>query len=572
MKINFPIGVDDFRNLRQCDLTYIDKTHLAMEIIDHPGRTVMLIPRPRRFGKSLNLSMLRYYFERSEPPDKENRASLFQGLRIWEAGGPYRKHLGRYPVIALSFKGVKQDTAEGAIAALKEKVQRAYDYHHGYLLPGLQEHEKERYAAILKGTADDTQYATGLLHLCKYLQRQSGEQTLVLLDEYDEPLHSAYLYGYAARFLPFYRTLLSELLKDNPYLWKGVLSGILRVARESIFSDLNNLGVYTLLRPQFNTCYGFTEPEVVSLLARLGRPELLSPIRTWYNGYVFGGVTVYNPWSVMSFLDSAGEEPRGYWTRTSSNDLVKDQLRSRAVMLQPIFEDLLAGGSVEREVAEDTALSQLASDEGTLWSLLVFTGYLKAEKIGPPIEDGPTHYRLSIPNREIREIFVTTFKSWLDQMLQQGGGGVERLKLALFSGDDEGVQAQLQTFVTNVLSYHDVAQPPEQVYHAFLTGLLAALEPGYQVRSNREAGAGRPDVQIFPVRPGGPGVALELKVATPGKRTPQKALEQGLAQIRSKGYTAELLARGAQPIQCYAVAMRGKQVWVKRGGRAASGR
>jgi hypothetical protein len=566
--LHFPVGIDDFRMLRSVGGEYVDKTHLIRELLDKPATQILLLPRPRRFGKTLNLSMLRYYFER--PPAGEDRAPLFEGLSIWGAGERYRAHFGRYPVISISFKGVKQDSAEACLAAMRHKLQLLYQEHRALLDDGaLLDEERLIFRAILEGRAEESQYGTALLQLSKYLHRQSGQPVVLLFDEYDEPIHAAYLCGYEDKLLPFYRTLLTEALKGNPHLFKGILTGILRVARESIFSGLNNPGVYTLLRSEFATCFGFTEQEVVRLLEKMGQPELLTPIRAWYNGYLFGGVTIYNPWSLMCFLDSQDKELRAYWLGTSSNDLVREQLVRRALELQPDLEDLMAGGSIERPLEEHTPLGELASSQGVLWSLLVFSGYLKAEKFSRGPMEGPG-YRLSIPNREVREVYRQTFQGWLDRHLGGTGGGVERLKRALFTGDEEALGEQLQRFVTDVLSYHDtpaMQAEPEQVYHGFVAGLLASLEPEYQVRSNREAGAGRPDVQILPARAGLPGVAMKLKVARPKKKSPEKALAEGLAQIRARGYTAELEARGATPIHCFAVALRGKQVWVRKAPR-----
>lgn len=362
--------------------------------------------------------------------------------------------------------------------------------------------------------------------------------------------------------LEFCRNFLTAGLKGNPYLFKAVLTGILRIAKESIFSGLNNPDVYSLLRTEFSTAFGFTEPEVESLLARAGRQDQGQVVRDWYNGYVFGGNVIYNPWSILKYLDRVELEPQPFWVSTSSNDLVRENLIYHARDIQEDLETLLAGGGVERRLDEEVVLTDLATRVDALYGLLTFSGYLKAEKVIPaPGEEA--HYRLSIPNREVRQVYSSTFKNW---MLDRLGGSsrVDRLKRSLLGGDADSVQEELQCFTESVLSYHDTALRPEQVYHAFVIGLLASLEPEYEVRSNRESGGGRPDVSIRPKRPGVPGILLELKVARPGRTTPEQALAEALSQIQTQNYTAELRASGANPIVCFAVAFDGKRVWVQR--------
>ena len=369
-----------------------------------------------------------------------------------------------------------------------------------------------------------------------------------------------------SKILDFFRAFLTEALKGNPHLHKAVLTGILRVARESIFSGLNNLAVFSLLRPELSTCFGFTEPEVERLLEKAGRLDRIEGVRSWYNGYLFGGEVIYNPWSILNFVASADGLLQGYWVATSSNDLVQDLLQHHALALDAELEALLSGGAIERRLDENVVLADLRRSEGALWSLLVMSGYLKAEPAaGEPGEVPP--YRLSIPNREVREVYLSTFRSWIESRLFAGGGSVERLKASLLRGDAEAFERQLQAFVTDLLSYHDTGSvEPERVYHAFIVGLLATLEPAYQVRSNRESGRGRPDVTIRPARADKPGAVLELKVARPPRRTLEDALEEGVEQIRQGDYAAELRASGAAPVHAFAVAFDGKVIRVQAAG------
>ncbi len=559
-RLPIPIGIDDFRKLREQNLAYVDKSHLIRELLDAPGVQVVLLPRPRRFGKTLNLSMLRWFFQKRD----EDLSHLFRDLSIWQAGDAYRAHFQRYPVIHFSFKGTRFATFELCWGAIRKSIQTLFDAHR-YLAKSdrLSDRELGDFRAILDGTADDTLHHRALLDLSAYLHAHHGQKVVILLDEYDQPIHGGYAHGYAPLILERMRALLGEGLKGNEHLYRAVVTGILRVAKESLFSGLNNLGVYTLLARQFNTCFGFTEPEIVSLLERAGRLDGLSAVRAWYNGYLFGGEVIYNPWSVMSFLDSGEPTPKAYWVATSSNDLVHEALGHYALKLEAAFEALLEGGSVERTLDENVVLSELHRSEGTLWALLVFSGYLKAEAGGLDALERAVH-RLSIPNREVREVYATSFRSWMEHRMSSHGGDLSRLTSALLGGDAEGVEDQLQAFVTNLLSYQDPGSvAPERVYQGFVLGLLAVLEPDYLVRSNRESGEGRPDVTIRPRLPGKPAVVLELKVARKGKKSLAAALREGRAQIRERGYDAELLAAGASVVHAFAAAFDGKRVQVE---------
>jgi hypothetical protein len=554
-----PIGVDDFRKLREAKLEYVDKSDLIRALIDRRGVEVVLLPRPRRFGKTLNLSMLRCWFEKTG----EDLSHLFEGLSIWQAGDDYRAHFQRYPVIHFNFKGAKGFTFEQSFAAIREKIVDLYEHHRAVLDGGFAtENQLRRYRQILDGTADRAVLDRALLDLSALLQARHGERVLILIDEYDEPIHAGYFNGYSQEIVEFLRSFLGAGLKSNPHLFKAVMTGILRVAKENLFSGLNNPGVYSLLRKDFNTAFGFTEAEVADLLQRCGRAGELEQVRAWYNGYLFGGEVIYNPWSVLCYLDSSDSSPRPYWLSTSSNDLVKELLERYAVELQPTFEALLAGGSIEHVLDENVALSQIHQSPDALWSLLVFSGYLKAEVAYQDPLLGPV-YRLSIPNREVRQVYSTTFRGWMETRMRGHGGSLSLLTEALLGGDVEALEEQLQAFVTNLLSYHDLgAAASERVYHGFVLGLFAVMEATHEVRSNRESGAGRPDVLIRPRHPGKPGAVLELKVARPSRKTLEQALSEGLDQLESMDYGAELRSAGATPISAFAVAFDGKRVRV----------
>ena len=550
------IGIDDFRSLREQGLTYVDKSHLVREVLDN-GALVLLLPRPRRFGKTLAMTMLRCFFEKRA----EDFSPLFADLSISQAEGAYRAHFQRYPIVFITFKDVKAESWDLAWEAIRRKIGALFDEHRDLLTGGhLSEREAADFQAVLDGTAGRAVYESALLDLCSALHRRHGERAVILIDEYDEPIHRGHMCGYAAEVIAFFRAFLSAGLKGNPHLFKAVLTGILRIAKESLFSGLNNLAVYTLLRPEFSTCFGFTEPEVLALLEQTGRSELLEAVRGYYNGYSFGGKGIYNPWSILNFLNDGDSRLRPYWVSTSSNDLVHEALRRHAFAIQPEIEALLSGAAVERDLDENVVLTDLATRLDAVFGLLVFSGYLRAEEVpGTSLEIRP--YALSIPNREVRQVYTSTFRDLLREQLG-GDRAVERLKRALLTGDAEALEEELGAFTQNVLSYHDTARRPEQVYHAFVIGLLATLEPEYEVRSNRESGKGRPDVIIRPKQAGKPGAVLELKVAKPGKKTLAQALDEGVAQIQERDYASEFRAAGASPVYAFAVAFDGKEARV----------
>jgi hypothetical protein len=511
--------------------------------------------------------MLRWFFEKRD----EDLSHLFRDLTIWQAGDAYRAHFQRYPVILFNFKGALGARFEHCWASIRRKIAVLFDEHR-YLLDGdrLSEREVRDFRAVIDGTAGREVYEQALSDLSAYLHRHHGEKVVILIDEYDSPIHVAHVHGYAPQILDFMRAFLGAGLKSNPHLYRGILTGILRIAKESLFSDVNNIGVYTLLARPFSTSFGFTEEEVASLLERTGRLDKLDVVRAWYNGYLFGGHVIYNPWSVLSYLQRRDAEPDAFWVSTSSNELVRELLESHAIKLQPVFASLLEGGHIERVLEENVVLGQLRESEEALFGLLVFTGYLKAERRSRGTEERAIH-RLSIPNREVRQVYSTTFRTWMKARLSGHGGSLEKLTAALLGGDAPLLEEQLQAFVTNLLSYHDPGSlDPERVYHAFVLGLLAAMEPDYLVRSNRESGDGRPDVMIRARAPGKPAAVLELKVVRRGAKTPAAALREALQQIRALRYEAELLSEGASTVHAFAVAFDGKRVWVKAGGAAKS--
>lgn len=400
---------------------------------------------------------------------------------------------------------------------------------------------------------------------------------IILLDEYDAPIHSAFLNGFFRPMLDFFRDFFELSLKGNPFLHLAVITGVLRVAKESIFSGLNNLGVFSVLSSKFRDAFGFGEDEVAALFEQAGIRHRLDEARAYYNGYSFGGHAIYNPWSILKFLEDGEHRLIPHWLGTSSNDLTREVLETHAQAVKDDLEILLAGGSIEKAADEYVSLEDIRTNPNSLWSLLAFTGYLKAWyapesslQWNPPVQ-------LAIPNAEIFEIYRSTFRAWLDRSLQAQGGSIDRLLRALLSGNAQLLEEQLQHYARQLLSYHDTAYSlvqPERFYHGLLLGLLASLEPIFKVRSNRESGAGRPDILILPTRDAQPGAVLELKVVSRGKSrallkpakipaATDKILKAALEQISTKHYAEELKAAHASPIHLFAVAFDGKYVWVK---------
>lgn len=424
MSLRIPTSIEDFRDLREGHFEYIDKTHLIAEFIERDSFKVILLPRPRRFGKSLNLSTLKWFFEKRD----ENVWHLFEGLAVDRAGEKYRRHFQRYPVVHISFKETKAESFDECLARAKANIQTMYDTHRLALEGKLTAPDAARFQAIWDGSAEKAIYVLALKYLTQWLHQIYGIRPIVLIDEYDAGIHASHVHGFYKEAIGFFGGFFLAGLKDNVHLERAVLTGILRVSRESIFSDLNNLGVYTLLEREFNTCFGFTEDEVKALLDKAGLGERMADIRAYYDGYVFGGVEIYNPWSILNFLAREGKLLIAFWVGTSANTLIQQLLQHHAFRVQDDIQTLLEGGSIEKYLDMNVVLPELQNDVRSLWNLLVFSGYLKASFAEPPQVGKPSPpYRLSIPNREVAEVYQTTFQAWMQQGLGAQGGDIDRL-------------------------------------------------------------------------------------------------------------------------------------------------
>jgi len=563
-----PIGISDFGIIRRGSYVYVDKTRLIGELVE-TGAQALLLPRPRRFGKTLNLSMLKHFFEQdgsqqTGDAEKGDRPDLFDELWVAEdASDEVRAHRGAHPVVLLTFKDVKARTFDRCVADVATLVARECERHAAALSSvSLTKRERKRFDELLSGSPDLGVLGSALRDLMQWLGAASGRPVVLLIDEYDTPIHAGYVHGYYDEVVELFRNLLSGGLKDNSHLFKGVLTGILRVAEESIFSGLNNLGVYSILGARFATQFGFTEPEVDALASELDAEDALDELRAWYNGYLFGGEVIYNPWSIVRYLDEPTVGPQPYWVQTSSDDLVRDLLTQGGAEVASDVEALVRGESIRKLIVENIALRDLHSDPDAVWSLLLFSGYLNAMDV--ELEQGQRMANLCIPNREVRHTYTSIFARWLRKRLS-GHERVARLGRALVAGDAETAEHLLGDLMREALSYHDLGgAEPERVYHAFVVGLLVHMEADYDVRSNRESGFGRCDVMLIPRQKGEPGCVLELKsIGVKRDEDVEAALESALAQIRDRDYASEVRARGADTVHEIAAVFDGKHVWTR---------
>lgn len=557
MRIRAPIGISDFAKLRKENAYYVDKTAFVREVLKQP-KEVVLFPRPRRFGKTLNLSTLRYFVEKSDT----DHTKLFEDLEVWQ-DAEARTHFQRYPVVYLTFKDVKAARWEDAFAGIRDVITTELDRHR-YLLDSevLSEREKASYSARLRDDLDPPSYWNVLRDLTQQLHAHHGEPPLILIDEYDIPIQAAYTHGHYDQAIEFFRNFLSAGFKDNTHLFRGVLTGVLRVAKESIFSGLNNVAVHSILGHQFATSFGFTQDEVDKLAVGMDA-QAAEQLRTWYDGYRFAGQAIYNPWSALMYASEPEQGCRPYWVFTGSEDVLRELILKRGHRMDEELEALLRGDAVAKTVDDHVVLRELDTNVDAVWNLLLMAGYLTPRKV--QLVRGRLHAELAIPNEEIRIVFEDTVSHWLSSSL--GGKDLARSLLnAMLQGDEHTFAKTLTLLVLNTLSYHDTGgRMPERVYQAFLLGLFVELESSHHVRSNRESGFGRYDVAVIPKHPGKSGVVLELKrIDDEEGETVDQALDAALEQVRSRGYRAELEAAGASPIHEYGIVFDGKRVWVKK--------
>jgi Predicted AAA-ATPase/PD-(D/E)XK nuclease superfamily len=551
---NTPLGTSDFKEIIAENRYYVDKTLLVRHVLE--GNKVTLLCRPRRFGKTLNLNMLRCFFAKGE-----DNARYFEGLAI-SRDAESMQHLGQHPAIFISFKDVKARSWKSAFEGLSKVLLNAWS-EHKYLFDTSK--EAAEYYAALKQTVrerktDPNLFSESLVLLTTHLSQHHQAPAVLLIDEYDTPAHEAWLNGYYEKMIDFLRPLLSGALKDNLHLKKGVLTGILRIAKESMFSGLNNFIASTVMDDDpFSDMFGFTEPEVLEILRHYGlNGREMDDVRTWYDGYRFGRHTIYNPWSLLNYAYSINHTLDTYWVNTSENRLLRSLLFNRTSGISDQMEALMLGQKVNMEIEKNLIFSDLATHRSAVWSMLLQAGYLRCENPQPN-----SRYDLSIPNYEVREVYRKSINSWTVDDLK--ASTQEPMLQALLNGHTDLFEGHLSEFVERVFSYYDTTHgQAEHFYHAFFLGLLARYEYAYHIRSNREAGKGRYDIALFPKNPAHRGVLIEIKAPVGLK---DLSLDDGLDaaenQLLERRYDAEMTAQGIQHITRMAIAVRGKEVRVR---------
>lgn len=560
MKSVISIGNQDFISIRKNNCFYIDKTDFIREWWENQD-SVTLITRPRRFGKTLNMSMTEYFFS----VNYSDMGQYFKELSIWKEER-FREIQGTYPVISLSFADIKATTYESARMSIIRKLVRLYSAF-DFIRSSETLNEKDRtyFDSVGEDMSDDAA-AVGINYMSDYLSRYYGKKVIILLDEYDTPLQEAYVHGYWEELTAFIRSLFNSTFKTNPYMERGLLTGITRVSKESIFLDLNNLEVVTTTSEKYSTSFGFTEEEVFTVLENAGIPEEKEHVRYWYDGFSFGNrKDIYNPWSITKYLDTG--EYGTYWADTSGNALVSTLIRHSSAKIKSEMEDLLNGGEICTELDEQVIFEQLGRKRGAIWSLLLASGYLKTTRHEMDRRTGKREYFLKITNHESMLMFEEMIESWFAEEDSAYGN----FKEALLAGDlDYMNQFMNQVALQSFSSFDSGTKPsenlePERFYHGFVLGLIVDLAGKYHITSNRESGFGRYDVVMEPLQKQFDAIVMEFKVQNPAKEESlQHTVQNALLQIEEKNYDTELLARGIpkSKIRHYGFAFCGKKVLI----------
>jgi len=553
-----PVGIDRFDELILGGYYYVDKTWFIKELLDLKGK-VNLFTRPRRFGKTLNISMLQYYFENTgENEWNERNRSLFQGMKIMEAGDTYLAKMNAFPVINLSLKSGKQPSYELAFGCLREEIAREYKRHISILDSGKLELERDKYMRIAKEEGSEQEYATSIRFLSECLTKCYDAKTVILIDEYDVPLENSWFAGFYDQMISFIRSVFESALKTNPCLEFAVMTGCLRVSKESIFTGLNNLEIHSILSDAYGEHFGFLQEEADQLLQDYHRTEKQMELKEWYDGYLFGNAEVYNPWSVINYVKALSINPAAfpspYWKNTSSNAIVKDLVERADFQVKSEIENLIAGGIIEKPVHEDITYGDIYDSEDNLWNFLFFTGYLKQTSVR--MEEDIQYVRLAIPNREVRYIYNSTVMNWFRDLIKTRD--MTALYQALLSGETESFQKELSELLINSISYMDGG---EAFYHGFFLGILENLKE-YLVTSNREAGLGRYDIAIRSLNVSKSPIILELNVSDTYKGM-ETACDAALKQIEVNHYNDWLPEEGYTEVLNYGIAFFKKQCRVK---------
>ena len=551
------IGIQSFSKIRENNYFYVDKTSFIKEWWES-GDDVTLITRPRRFGKTMNMSMLESFFS----VEYSGRVDLFEGLSIWEEE-KYRNLQGTYPVISLSFAGIKDSNYITAWDKICEVLRGLYIKCSFLKNSGvLGDADKEFFNQVLEKEMKESVATLALHHLSDYLYRYYGKKVIILLDEYDTPMQEAYVNGYWQELVTFTRSLFNSTFKTNPYLHRGMMTGITRVSRESIFSDLNHLNVVTTTSNEYGTSFGFTTEEVEAALEEFGLREEKERVQAWYDGFSFGKYRgIYNPWSILNYLDK--KIFNVYWTNTSANTLISNLLQGANPDIKSEFEELLRGNSIHKTIDEQIVYDQLGQDESAVWSLLVASGYLKLENV---VIYGYTECDLLLTNGEVKLMFQNMVSRWFRGRQYEYNSFIK----ALLKGDKKAMNAYMNKIALETISYFDSGShpsqaEPERFYHGFVLGLMVDLRDRYVITSNRESGFGRYDIVLMPKGNQDDAIIIEFKVYDEEDEKDLKdTVKSALVQIEDMRYEEGILAQGipAERIRKYGFAFEGKKVLI----------
>ncbi len=551
-----PIGVESFEELLTKGYYFVDKTLFIRALLNMKGK-VNLFTRPRRFGKTLNMSMLRYFFEMNE----DNRA-LFEGTKIMSAGEEYLKWMGQFPVISLSLKSMKQPTFELSLEMLKQAVAEEYGRHWKLVEsdPNLSDAKRERYLRIRDWKGMEADYASALKFLSECLYDCTGKKSVILIDEYDVPLENAYFAGFYGKMIALIRSLFESALKTNENLEFSVVTGCLRISRESIFTGLNNLKIMSITADAYAEYFGFTPDEVEEMLRFYDLDKNLKTVRQWYDGYQFGSTEVYNPWSVINYVDSCRTNKdafaRPYWSNTSSNSIVRTLVEKADMSAKQEIEALIEGKTITKPIHEDITYEDMDSTQDNLWNFLFFTGYLK--KIRERQEGETIYMEMAIPNSEVRYVYKNTVLRWFEEKTDKKE--LSPLYESILNGNTEKMAEILSENLMETISFYDYQ---ESYYHGFLAGMLKNIG-NYIVLSNRESGNGRPDILLKYPSVRGKAVIIEIKVSKTYQEL-EKKCDEALRQIEEQRYEEELRQEGYQNIMKYGVAFYRKECMAKLG-------
>ena len=544
------IGISDYKMLRLRKNYFIDKTMFIKDIIDNQAG-VVLITRPRRFGKTLNMSMLRYFFD----CDKKDSKELFDGLKIMEQGEKYTSKLGTYPCIYMTLKDVNVDNYERMVTGFKSAVLDAYREHR-YLLNSdkIYDDEKARINDILYIREDEEQLIKSIKELSGYLYRHFEKPVLLFIDEYDVPIQSAYVEKYYEQAIKFLKNFYTTTFKDNPYLEKTVLTGVSRVAKESIFSGANNFKVFTVLDNEFADDFGITSEEMEKVIEDFNVEDEKEEIKRWYDGYRMGDVEgIYNPWSILNYLTDKQLKP--YWVNTSSNDLIKMTIK-KSTTIKGKMEQLLKGETIEVPIDLETVIDGIEKNENNIWGLMLGTGYLKVDEV---VDLAEGIYKVKLPNYEIKLLFQSIIRSWFNDKVI--GNDLNSILKDLVELNLSEFEKKFKRLVEEMFSYMDVGEnTAENFYHAFVLGMLVGLKDSYYVNSNRESGMGRYDIMLEPQDKSKNSFIIEFKVADDMEEsTIEDVIESAKKQIEERDYESNLRERGFNNITKMVFAFKGKE-------------